>query len=156
MESHQPPRGSSQEAARAALNALDADRSALADRIVTPPWFYPALAAVTAAFVASPAAPSPLVQCLVVVAGSLSLTFLVLAYQKRTGLAISRTSGPRSLGLLIALGVFVVVLLVASLVLALADLRPWVAATAALAFVVMMAGCRAYDRVYDSELRSGA
>ncbi|MBR8740853.1 hypothetical protein [Nocardiopsis sp. MG754419] len=156
MESHQSPQNPTPDGARAALDALNADRSALADRIVTPPWFYPGIAAVTTAFVASPAAPSPLIQCVVVALGSVALISLVLAYKRVTGLAISRTAGPRSLALLIVLGALVVLLLITSLALSLMDREPWVAATAAFTFVMMWAGCLAYDRAYDAELRRGA
>jgi hypothetical protein len=155
MESHESPHDRTPDAAREALDTLNADRSTLADHIVTPPWFYPALAAITTAFVASPAAPTPFVQSMVVVAGSVSLIFLVLAYQKRTGLAISRTAGPRSLGVLIVVGVAVVVLLGLSQALTLMGMRPWVAAVAVFTFVMVLAGCRVYDRFYDTELRSG-
>ena len=155
MESHESPHDRTPDAAQAALDSLSTDRSALADHIVTPPWFYPALAAITTVIVAAPASPTPFVQLMVVAAASVALVFLVLAYQKRTGLAISRTAGPRSLGVLIVLGALVAVLFVASLALALFEGKPWVAVIAGLTYVTMLAGCRIYDRVYDTELRSG-
>ncbi|MFW5415746.1 hypothetical protein J0910_03875 [Nocardiopsis sp. CNT-189] len=152
MESNEPPHGGTPEEARAALAALQADRAALAERIASPWWYHPALAAVMAAFAVSPATSAPGV---LVVGGSVALIFLVQAQEKGSGLSVTRPAGPRSLAVLLAYGAVAIALVVASLVLAAAGERPWIAATAGLAFASMLGGGLVYDRVYRAELRDG-
>ncbi|WP_066042353.1 hypothetical protein [Herbiconiux solani] len=141
-------------AARDALSALDADRQVLADRIRTPAWYYPLLGLATALIVGSPGPGAP-AQFVMVAFGSLGIAFLSLAYQRITGLTVTRTAGPRSLAIAIVLGIVVVLLLGVSFALAATGHAPWVAASAAAACAAMWGGGVLYDRAYDRELRRG-
>ncbi|WP_017595814.1 hypothetical protein [Nocardiopsis potens] len=151
MESNESPRPGTPEEARAALDALQADRAALADRIASPWWYHPVLAAIMAAFVASPAAPVP---ALFITGGSVGLIFLVQAQEQRSGLSVTRPAGPRSRAVLFGYGAVAVALVFVSFALVNLDLRAWVAATAGLAFALMLGGGLVYDRVYGAELRN--
>lgn len=138
-----------------ALSVLASDRASLADRVKTPRWYNPLLAAAIALFIATPAVSDSSYQSMVIVFGVLLLVTATMGYQKTTGVTISRPSGPRSLGLVVILGIIVLLLLGASGVLA-ANGRPeWIGATAAAGFCVMWIGSWQYDRVYDRELRHG-
>ncbi|MGD8194321.1 hypothetical protein ACEXQB_007480 [Herbiconiux sp. P18] len=140
--------------AREALDALHADRQVLADRISTPRWYYPLLGVATALIIGSPGGGLP-GQFVMVTFGCLGIVFLTMAYQKATGLTVTRTAGPRSLGLSIVLGIVVVLLLGVSFSLAATGHSAWIAASSAAAFAVMWGGGVLYDRAYDRELRHG-
>jgi hypothetical protein len=141
-------------AARDALSALDADRQALADRIRTPAWYYPLLGLSTALIIGSPGPGAP-TQFVLVAFGCLGITFLSLAYQRITGMTVTRMAGPKSLVVSIVLGIVIVLLLGVSLTLTAVGHPEWVVASAAVAFATMWGGGRLYDRVYDRELRDG-
>ncbi|SKC69172.1 hypothetical protein SAMN06309945_2756 [Okibacterium fritillariae] len=141
--------------AREALGALQSDRSALADRVATPGWYYPLLALATAAIVGSPIGTGTIWQSLLVTFASLGIVFLALAYQKKTGVTITHTAGPRSLTVAIVMGVVIVLLLGVSFALAATGNGVWIIASALAAFLVMWLGGRAYDRAFDRELRRG-
>lgn len=141
--------------AREALGALASDRAALADRVATPRWYYPLLGAATALIIGSPGAGNPSSQSTMVAFGCIGLVFLTLAYQRKTGATISRTAGPRSLGVAVILGIFIVLLLGVSFALAATGHPAWIGLTALAAFGGMWIGGRLYDRAYDRELRHG-
>lgn len=141
-------------AAREALSALHADRQALADRIRTPAWYYPLLALSTTLIIGSPGPGAP-AQFVLVAFGCLGITFLSLAYQRITGMTITRMAGPKSLVVSIVLCIVIVLLLGVSFALTATGHPEWVVASAAAAFVAMWGGGRLYDRVYDRELRDG-
>jgi multisubunit Na+/H+ antiporter MnhG subunit len=140
--------------ARAALSALDADRQNLADRIRTPAWYYPLLGVATAMIIGSPGAGVP-AQFILVAFGCLGITLLATAYQRHTGLTITRMAGPRSRTTAILLGVFIVLLLPVSFSLTATGHAVWVWLPAAAAFAAMWIGGVIYDRAYDRELRRG-
>lgn len=141
--------------ARGALDALDADRAALAERLRTPWWYYPGLGAILAAFVASPAIVDSGTRSTVVTFGCVGLVFLLLAHKRATGFAVLRDAGPRSRWRAICLAVAVVLLFVASLVAARAGAVLWVTVAAAAVFAATVAGGRWYDRASFAELRHG-
>ncbi|PPF79543.1 hypothetical protein C5B96_12570 [Subtercola sp. Z020] len=141
-------------AAREALSALDSDRRMLADRIRTPAWYYPLLAVATAFIIGSPGAGMP-GQPVLVAFGCLGIVFLSLAYQRITGLTVTRTAGPRSLAIAVVLGIVIVLLLGVSFALAATGHAAWVWVTAIAAFAAMWAGGSLYDRAYSRELRRG-
>ncbi|WP_291038408.1 hypothetical protein [Herbiconiux sp.] len=153
-DSENPERRPDEHAAREALSALDADRQVLADRTRTPAWYYPLLALSTALLIGSPGAGMP-GQSVLVVFGCLGIVFLSLAYQRITGLTVTRMPGPRTLVAAIVLGVTVVLLLGVSFALAATGHRSWVWLTAAAAFAAMWIGGRLCDRLFDRELRRG-
>ncbi|MCS5715349.1 hypothetical protein NVV95_12415 [Herbiconiux sp. CPCC 205716] len=142
------------DAAREALSALNADREVLADRIRTPAWYYPLLALATALIIGSPGAGMP-GQSVLVVFGCLGIVFLSLAYQRITGITITRSAGPTSLTTAIVLGITIVLLLGVSFALTATGHAAWVWASAAAAFATMWIGGRVYDRAFDRELRRG-
>ncbi|GAB3618274.1 hypothetical protein GCM10027416_28310 [Okibacterium endophyticum] len=141
--------------AREALSALASDRAALADRVATPRWYYPLLGAATALIIGSPGAGNPGGQSMMVAFACVGIVFLTMAYQKKTGVTISRTAGPRSLGVAITMGVVIILLLGASFALAATDQRAWIGVTALTAFATMWIGGIIYDHAYLRELRRG-
>ena len=142
--------------ARAALDALAADRSALADRVRTPRWYNPSLGAIVAVLVASPAVGSTSLRTSLVTLAIVGLVLLLLGYKQATGFSATLfDAGARSLARGIVVGVLVMLLFAASMALAATDHEPWVLATALGAFVVMVVGGAVYDRVWAEELRSG-
>ncbi|SFS08982.1 hypothetical protein SAMN04487783_1191 [Agrococcus baldri] len=87
--------------ARAALEGLDGDGAALAERIVTPAWYHPILGGLVAAIVvatALPGAASPILLAL----GLIGMVLLALAYRRRYGVLTTQPAGPRSRRLLAA------------------------------------------------------
>jgi len=84
-----------------------------------------------------------------------AIVFLEYAYRKKTGLSTNRIPGPRTLLILIGMGVIVLVMLAVSAQLAVVGQQPWVVATASIGFLTMFPGGLLYDRIYGSELRRG-
>ena len=149
-----PVRLNDETSAREDLAALDADRQVLAVRVRTPAWYYPLLSLATALIVGSPGAGLP-GQFVLVAFGSIGIVFLSLAYQRITGMTVTRTAGPKSLTIVAILGIVMVVLLGVSFALSATGHPVWIYATAAGAFAVMWVGGRLYDRAYSRELRRG-
>jgi len=145
---------SDETAAREVLSVLDADRRVLADRIQTPAWYYPLLALATALIIGSPGAGIP-GQFLLVAFGCIGIVFLSLAYQRVTGMTVTRTAGPKSLAAVVVLGIVIFLLLGVSFALAATGYPLWIGVTATAAFAVMWIGGRLYDRAYWQELRRG-
>jgi hypothetical protein len=81
------PDGYSAEDAAASLDLVDRARSDLADRLVTPWWYHPALGLIEAAFVVSFAMPT-LWRLVLVVVAIAALGGLTRAYSRLTGLAV--------------------------------------------------------------------
>ncbi|KAD3633092.1 hypothetical protein GD627_09640 [Arthrobacter yangruifuii] len=140
--------------ARETLDALSNDRLALAERVKTPPWYYPLLGVATVFIIGSPGVEQPS-RSVLVAFGVIALVALTVASQKKTGVTINRTAGPRSLGIAVTLGVAVAFLLGVSLTLESTGHEAWIALTAAVAFLAVWLLGRLYDRAYYLELRSG-
>lgn len=142
-------------AAQAFLDAIIADRKKLATRTRAPAWSYPVLGIVTAAIVSSPAINNPGLRATVIASACAVFVFLEYAYKKSTGLSTNRIPGPRSLLILIGMGVLVLVMFFVSALLATAGQHSWIVATAAIGFLTMFPGGLFYDRIYGAELRRG-
>lgn len=85
----------------------------------------------------------------------LALILIEYAFTKKTGLSTNRVPGPRTLLLLIGMGVLVLVMLAVTAMLATIDEHSWVVATASVGFLIMFPGGLLYDRVYGAELQRG-
>jgi hypothetical protein len=81
--------------ARRALSDLELDGVRLAERVVTPWWYYPTVGALVVLIVVTQALPSPASVVTLPVA-LFALPALVLVYRRRYGLWISQPAGPRS------------------------------------------------------------
>lgn len=116
------------------LNELDADRTALAERLRTPWWLAAGFGLMAAAFVVSPAFGG---NTNGVIIASVVLTIaLIAAYRKATGIKLA---GSGFVPWLIVLGGLAIVLALFSVALGLAslDLRWWIAVPATVAFVAI-------------------
>lgn len=138
--------------ARAALSFLDEDGARLAERVVTPWWYHPILAAIVAAIVITQTLPGSLGMALLPFP-IIAIPFLMLAYKKHSGVAITQPAGPRSRRLLLVLVGVMILAMLCSLVITLTDSSPWwaliPAASAGLATLVLG---RRYDAVLRQEL----
>ena len=139
------------EAAAARLAALQADRTALADRVVAPWWYDATLGLLLFGFLASYAFDSPWVQFPVLVLFLAGLGAMVSAYKRITGVWVNVDA--RSMTVWCAICVPV---LVAAFVLAEGFDQHWVMvpAGAVLGVAVAVLG-RRWGRAYAAELRSG-
>jgi len=149
MESN-PPISPSPQAAREQLDALAASRGALADRLVTPRWYHPALAGLVFVFIGTAASARWwIVGFAVYCAG---LAWLVTEYRRLTGLWTTGWSVPGGRGYATVL----LVGLLAGLALSYAvrfDRAPWWCALLAAvgsAGLVLWVGPR-----YDAACRAG-
>ena len=143
MESNVDP-----DEARAALAFLDDDGARLAERVVTPWWYHP----IVAAIVISQALPGAWGITLLPLA-IIAIPLLMLAYKKHSGVATTQPAGPRSRRLMLMLLVIVVLALVSTLVVKLTDSSPWWALIpAAIAAVATVLLGRRYDAVLRQEL----
>ncbi|KQS68682.1 hypothetical protein [Modestobacter sp. Leaf380] len=135
--------------AAADLAALDADRVALAERVVPPPWFGPALGLLLFAFISSNALDSPWVTAPAVLLFGLGTGLLVAVYRRSTGVWVH--TPPRVLA---GWAVLVVAVLVPAYLLG--DERPWVfvVAGAVLGVAVAVLSAR-WTRAWQRELREG-
>lgn len=86
---------------------------------------------------------------------SAALVFIEYAFTKKAGLSTNRVPGPRTLLLLIGMGLLVLVMLSVTALLTTIGQQGWVAATASIGFLTMFPGGLLYDRVYSSELQRG-
>ena len=75
--------------AATALDLVAASRAGLADRIVTPWWYHPALGLLVGGLVAVQAVPSLLARNVFLVGYAVGLGLLVSAYRKQTGLWVN-------------------------------------------------------------------
>jgi len=146
---------------RDALADVAATRSSVADRLLTPWWYHPALGVILAALVLVGALdlPNP-VRIPVAVACAAAIGLLVFAYQRVTGLWVDlRNLGPISLRWWFAYLVMVIVIVGISLVPSFTDhgLPGW---TTALLIVSILLGTivlgRRMDAAMRTEIRSGA
>ncbi len=141
----------SPEEARASLEAVRSTEADLADRLVTPWWYYPGLGLVEALIVSSMALPDGLkVPSLVV--GVAGFGLLVSAYKRLTGLGMSNQYFALARGWSVAL---VVVILVAFAVVLLVDRPVVTAGTALVVFVATIVLGRRADSALRNRLRDG-
>jgi hypothetical protein len=133
----------------AQLAALQADRAALADRVVPPWWYDVTLGLLLFAFLASYAFDSLWVTFPALVLFGAGLGALVSAYRRITGIWVDVT--PRAL---VQWGAVVLVVLVPAFVLAEGYDQHWamVVAAAVLGVAVVVFG-RLWSRAYAAELR---
>ena len=154
MESDSPgrERPSSPAEAQAALAALDVDAVRLAERVVTPWWYHPALGLIVALLVGAQAlAPTPAI--ILTVLGVVLLPVLAAVYTRRYGVSVTRPAGPRSRRLLFATIAVLALAMVSVLVLRAADASPWWAVVpVAIAFMATVALGRRYDDALRGEL----
>ena len=138
--------------AAAQLAALQADRAALADRVLQPWWYDVALGLLLFGFVASYAVDSLWVTFPVMIVFFAGLGALVAAYKRITGVWVS--AGAR---VMIPWAALVLLVLVPAFVLAEGYGHHWVMvpAGAVLGLAVMVMG-RVWGRAYADHLRGGA
>ena len=143
-----------------ALADVDSARRSVADRLVTPWWYHPALGAILAAIMLVAALDlHNLVRLPVALVGAAGIGLLVAAYQRTTGLWVDvRNLGPTSRKWWLAYAVIVVVVTGGSLVPTAANvaLPVWLAvALAVVALVATIVLGRRMDDALRAEIRSG-
>src|SRR5450759_2959899 len=141
----------SSEEARASLEDVRRMEADLADRLVTPWWYYPGLGLVEALIVSSLAFPQSLSAPALVI-GLAGLGLLVRNYQRLTGLGMSNQYFALARGWSVAL---VVVILVALVIVLLVDQPLVTAATAVVVFVATVVLGRRADTAMRYRLRHG-
>lgn len=144
----------------AALADVASARRAVADRLVTPWWYHPALGAILAAIMLVAALDlNNLVRLPVALAGAVGIGMLVGAYQRMTGLWVDmRNLGPRSRSWWLGYAAVILVVTVASLVPTASNeaLPAWLALLlAAVALVATVVLGRRIDSAMREEIRSG-
>lgn len=160
-----PPRHDSHDAGpydpAAALADVDAARRSVADRLITPWWYHPALGVILAAIMLVAALDlHNLVRLPVALAGAVGIGLLIGAYQRTTGLWVDlRNLGPTSRRWWLAYAVVVAVATGASLIPTATDraLPAWLAVLlAAVAVIATIVLGRWVDDAMRAEIRSGA
>ncbi|WP_026818083.1 hypothetical protein [Arthrobacter castelli] len=145
-------------AARESLAGLDADRSRLAGRMVTPWWYYPALGLITVLLVTAPALDGTMASILMAIVVIAAVTVPSI-HARLHGVRISGPAGKGTRTIGFSLAGIVVVLMLASLSINIFDIPTWWALLPAMgAFLaVALLGPR-YDRHLRRELgeRTGA
>jgi len=141
----------SSEEARASLEDVHRVEAELADRLVTPWWYYTGLGLVEALMVSSMAFPDSL-RAPALVIGLAGLGLLVRNYQRLTGLGMSNQYFALARGWSVAL---VVVILVALVIVLLVDQPLVTAATAVVVFVATVVLGRRADTAMRYRLRHG-
>lgn len=142
----------SPEQARASLEDVRRMEAELADRLVTPWWYYPGMGLVEALIVSSMAFPKSLSAPALVI-GLAGLGLLVRNYQRLTGLGMSNQYFALARGWNVAL---VVVVIMAIAIVLLVDQPMVVAATAGVVFVATVVLGRQADSATRYRLRHGA
>jgi hypothetical protein len=92
-----------------ALDEVARSRARLADRLVTPWWYHPALGLMAGVLVATPAARSTAVTAAVLALYGVGVSLLVQAYRARTGVWVNGLRGGRASRWAVALGVVIAV-----------------------------------------------
>ena len=140
------------EEARASLEDVRRMEADLANRMVTPWWYYPGLGLVEALMVSSLAFPKSLSAPALVI-GLAGLGLLVRKYQSLTGLGMSNQYFALARGWMTAL---LVVVIVAIAIMLLVDRPVVIAATAVVVFVATVVLGRRVDSAVRYRLRHGA
>ncbi|WP_336706671.1 hypothetical protein [Oerskovia sp. USHLN155] len=138
--------------AREALASLRADDATLAERLVTPRWYYPLLGAIVAVIIVSQALPSPASLILLPVA-ILALPALVVVHRRRHGLWFSLPAGPRSRRVYRIMMMILVPCFVAMVVVKVTPVPyGWVLLPAAVGLVTPLVLGPRYDELFRQEL----
>ena len=136
--------------ARTALAAINAGRTAAADRLVSPLWYHPVLGILAAGYLAAVASRSIIVMLVAAPIFFAGVFALVTVYKKITGLWISGFGAGRASWWAAALSATLVVLFG----LAYAQVwSVWIAATAA--FIAVNVFGLLFDRTLRTSLRAG-
>ena len=152
MESNgEPTLRPSPDEARASLDDVRRMEADLADRLITPWWYYPGLGLVEALLVSSVALPKSLSAPAMVV-GLVGLGLLVSAYRRLTGLGMSNQYFALARGWSVAL---LVVILGAFMIALLFDQPLVIAATAVVVFLATIVLGRGGDSAIRDRLRHG-
>ena len=138
--------------ARAALSALEADATQLAERLVTPWWYHVLVGALVALAIGSLAIPrvhpAAVVPVLVI-----WTPFLLNAFTRRYGIAVPQPAGRRSRRALLLCLTVLGSLVAVAVVLAISSPAPWlVLLPAAASFGATIMLGRRYDAVLRSEV----
>lgn len=142
--------------ARAALSDLDADGARLAQRLVTPWWYHPALGMVVAVVVGAQVLPGS-ASTIAVALAVIAIPALLLAYSRRYGVSTTSPVGPRSRRLLLAMLGVLVLAMVAGVLVKLSGSSPgWTLVPAALAGVATIVLGRRYDDALRGEVARSA
>jgi hypothetical protein len=137
--------------ARAALDAIAEGRRRMADRVVTPWWYHPALGILVGALMAVPSTQERWAIVAVDVAGAIGLAVLTQAYRNRTGVwPASKLRGPAGRLRIVYVAVILVVYFTCA---ALEFVAGWRGATVVAGAVVAVLTV-VYGRRYDEKLRA--
>lgn len=147
MESNQTP---DREQAAAALGLVGAARSDLADRLVTPWWYHPALGGALALLIASFATRTPPLIAAAIALYFVSLVALPRLYRRATGIWVTGLTARRARRWAVALGCTAGVGLVLGLVLGYTDPVRLLGPVVAVAVFVLV---QVFGRRFDDELR---
>lgn len=142
--------------ARATLEALDADASQLAARLVTPWWYHLVLGGLVAAAIGAQSLPG-VSSMVVIVLLIVWIPFLIKAYTSRYQVSLTQPAGPRSRRMLLLILGVLAALMASGVLVKLNELSPWwVLVPAALGFVATVVLGRRYDAVLRAEISAPA
>jgi hypothetical protein len=142
--------------ARVALDALDADSSRLAARLVTPWWYHLVLGVMVCAAIGAQALPR-VTSMTVIVLVIIWIPFLIKAYTSRYKVWMSEPAGPRSRRMMLVLVVTLVVLMASGVLMRIGGLSPWwVLVPAALGLPATVWLGRRYDAALRADLSTPA
>ncbi|WP_394213929.1 hypothetical protein [Brachybacterium vulturis] len=140
------------EEAQAALNALDAGASKLAERLVSPWWYHLILGGLVAAAIGAQSLPK-VASITVIVLVVLWIPFLMGSYTSRYRVSMTRPAGPRSRRMLLLILAVLTLLMSSGVLLKIVSLPQWwVPLPAAVGFVATVMLGRKYDAVLRSEV----
>lgn len=138
------------------LTSLEADGARLADRVVTPPWYHPALGGIVAVLVFAQALPGAYPLFLVMPA-LIALPLLSITYSRKYGVAFKRIPNGRSKGVLYAMIFVLIACLIAASLLKLQGASIWWSLIpTAIAGISMVPLGRKYDQALRDDIASGA
>lgn len=142
--------------ARAALTDLGTDGARLAQRMVTPWWYHPALGVIVAVVVAAQSLRGS-ASAIVVALAVIAIPALLAAYRRRYGVSTTSPVGPRSRRLLLTMLGILLLAMAAGVVVKLSGSSPeWVLVPAALAGVATVLLGRRYDDALRGEVARSA
>ncbi|SDC42310.1 hypothetical protein SAMN05660690_1376 [Geodermatophilus telluris] len=142
--------------AAAQLAALQADRAALADRVVQPWWYDALLGALIAGFLASYSLHSTWATAVALVVLVVAMRLMVALYTRLTGLWVNGfRAGPTRRAIRVWVVLYAVVLGAAAVAEYLLDLRGAMAVGGVVIGIGLALISRWWTRIYVAELRSG-
>jgi putative Mn2+ efflux pump MntP len=143
--------------AAAQLAAIADARSAVADRLITPWWYHPALGLALAAYVIGLSYGNTLTRIGVVLLFLGFCAILAHVYRRMTGVWVSGLSAGRASRWATALGTLLAVIVGAGMLIGtFTDARRPVWALAALGFIATVVLGRRFDAALRAQLRAGA